>query len=170
MKYEMIILRILHILVGMFWAGSAFFIVSFLLPAIRKGTPTGRAIARQLVEGGFIRAIPAVALVTVLAGIRLYWLVSSNFDPKYTQSATGICFGAGGLFGLAALIHGATMVGPRAKRLGAVAAAESATPGGQSPWDAPEGKRAIADFVSAVQWTVRIVGAAALLMAIGRYV
>ena len=41
------ILRILHIVTGVFWAGTVFFIVSFLLPAMGKIGPAAGPLGAE---------------------------------------------------------------------------------------------------------------------------
>jgi hypothetical protein len=160
---EIVILRLLHVVLGIFWGGSVFFIVSFLVPAIRKRTPEGLAMLRHIARGPFPRMIAIVGIVTVLAGVRLYWIDASLYGRTWMRSPVGFSFGLGGLMALIAVVHGAIVLGPSAIALGKMSA--------QDPdFESPEARGAMTKWAGGMAWGGRLLGLAVLLMAIARYV
>ena len=109
----LIALRIVHIFAGVFWAGTVFFLIRFLMPAIEGGGPAGAEILRLL----FLRykigiMIPVAAMVTVLAGIWLYVRNVIGSNGAWARSSQGTVYGIGGAAAIVALIAGASMIGP----------------------------------------------------------
>jgi len=48
MDISMLILRVIHILLGIFWVGTALFFVLFFEPTIRAAGPAGGAVMGRL--------------------------------------------------------------------------------------------------------------------------
>ena len=59
---------------------------------------------------GITVAIPASAIITILAGIYLFYRVSAGFDDVYMSSGPGITYSIGGTTAIIALIIGGTIV------------------------------------------------------------
>jgi uncharacterized membrane protein YhiD involved in acid resistance len=60
-------------------------------------------------------------VVTIAAGIWLYWRDTSGFDPDLVTSGIGLGFLVGGIAAILAFIIGVAVVRPMAKRLGPLA-------------------------------------------------
>jgi hypothetical protein len=117
--------RLLHIGLGVFWAGSLIFNAVFLLPAIRDAGPEGVKVAAGLMRRRFLDVLPVAAGLTVLSGLWLYWRISGGFAPAYLHSAAGLTYGIGGIAALIALGLGLGIIRPgmlRAAALSQVAA------------------------------------------------
>ncbi len=162
--------RALHVVLGVFWAGTLIFNAAFLGPAIRDAGPEGASVAAGLMRRRFLDIMPAVAIVTVLTGIYLYWRVSSGFSMAYLRSANGITFGLGAIAALIALGIGLGVMRPSMLR----AAALSRSAANASP---DERERALgtaqalrARAARAGRSVAWLLGAATLTMAVGRYV
>ena len=71
MNYEMVALRIVHILAGVFWAGSAIFLALILQPRLRTLGPEiqGKVMAALIPVMG--PALISSAVITIAAGITL---------------------------------------------------------------------------------------------------
>jgi uncharacterized membrane protein len=110
MDIALIVARVLHIGAGVFWAGTLFFLGRFLLPALGDSGPAGGQVMAALAKRGFTTAIPVAAILTVLAGIFLFYRVSAGFDNVYMGSGPGITYSIGGTSAIIALIIGATIV------------------------------------------------------------
>jgi uncharacterized membrane protein len=65
-------LRIVHIITGVFWAGSVFFLISFLQPALRDVGPDGAKVFGALRARRMFTWTPVMALFTILSGFWLY--------------------------------------------------------------------------------------------------
>ena len=107
MDYYVIVLRIIHILGGVFWAGASFALVGFVSPAAAQAGPAGGQFMQRLVLGTRWRfVISAAAGLAVLTGLLLYWRASGGLRPEWLSTGTGIAFTIGGLAGVTAMVFG----------------------------------------------------------------
>src|SRR5437763_1698563 len=114
----MIVLRLIHIGNGVFWAGGVFITAMFLIPGVRDTGPAGGAFMRHLLMvQKFPMRITSAAILTILSGIALYWIDTSSSSGAFTRTAMGIWFGIGGGAGLLALVPGIGILAPTSKRL-----------------------------------------------------
>src|SRR2546426_11384094 len=69
----MILLRVIHILSGVFWAGATFFLVGFLQPVVAASGPEGGRLMQRLTsQKRFQMAMPVAAGVTILSSLAPY--------------------------------------------------------------------------------------------------
>ena len=121
MTYFIWLLRIVHILGGVFWVGGALFIAFFLGPTIGATADAGQKVMGHLVGKLKISSrISAVAGSTVLAGAILYWIDSDGLRSAWMKSGAGTGFTIGALFGLVGFVLG-IMVGRVVKDMGQLA-------------------------------------------------
>jgi uncharacterized membrane protein len=150
MDAYMVVLRIVHILAGAFWVGSALLIFFFLQPAAREVGPAAGPLMTHLAQK---RRLPDVTLgaagLTILAGLLMYWRDSDGFDPDWIASAFGVAITIGSLCAIAAVVLGASVVRPSMMKAGAIAQAAAAA-GGPRPEQAAE--------IQALQERVRATG------------
>lgn len=92
MNYFMLVLRLIHILAGVFWVGATLAITYYLKQS------ADLAVRRRLAT-----AMTAAGMLNVLAGYAMYWLDSDGFSSAWTHSGPGIGFAIGGAFGLLGL-------------------------------------------------------------------
>jgi uncharacterized membrane protein len=109
-----IVLRILHIGLGILWAGSGLFLAWFLGPAVKAAGPDGGKVMGKLARSRWPMVISSASGLTVLSGIALYGL---KWGGAASKTGPGIGFAIGGLFGLAAVIVGGAMVGRASSRM-----------------------------------------------------
>jgi len=130
----MIALRFIHIVAGVFWAGSVFYTAVFLLPSVLAAGPAGGAVMQQIVG---VRKFPTYAMVaailTVLAGLGMYGLNAKMSHGSWPRSTPGIVYGIGGLFAIVTVVAGATFIAPTAEKLGKLGAAIGASGGPPTP-------------------------------------
>ena len=101
MEYLKIVLRLIHILSGVFWVGGAFFLGFFVNPSIQATAESGQKfMAHLMTKSGLTFRITIAAFLTVLAGGWLYWIDSGGLTSVWIHSATGWGFGIGGIFGI----------------------------------------------------------------------
>lgn len=98
-------LRVLHIITGVFWAGSIFFIVSFLMPAFRDVGPDGAKVFAALRARRMFVWTPALALITVVAGLWLYML-RMGMGEGWARTREAMTLGTGALVSILALLLG----------------------------------------------------------------
>ena len=101
------ILRFLHIIAGITWAGSALLMNLIIGPAIGATGDAGRQFAGHLATKTFFPKFMMIsAFTTVLAGSALYGINSSWFSSGWMMTGPGIGFGIGAIAGIGALIFG----------------------------------------------------------------
>ena len=107
MDYLKEFLRLVHIVGGAFWYGSAILMGFFISPTVSATGEAGQKFIGYLVKNkGITKVIATAAGLTVLAGGILYWIDSDGFRSAWTLSGTGLVFGIGGVFGLIGFIYG----------------------------------------------------------------
>ncbi len=106
MDTPLVILRVIHILAGVYWAGAVFLTVTFLMKAMADAGPAGGQVMGALIKRRFFDTLPAVALVTVLSGIELFRKASSGFSAAWLGSPTGVGLSIGAVAGILALAMG----------------------------------------------------------------
>jgi uncharacterized membrane protein len=128
----LITLRFIHVLFGVFWAGTAMFTAIFLIPSIRALGPAGGPVMQQIAQ---VRKLPVyfmgAGFLTVLSGLGLYWHDSAGFTNGFMRSGGGMTFGIGAALAILAMAVGLAVASPAAKRAGALGAAIAA--GGKPP-------------------------------------
>lgn len=163
-------LRVVHVVFGVFWAGTLIFFATFLLPAIRETGPDGGKVMAALQRRGVMNVIPVAAIVTVLSGIWLYWRLSDGFSSAWMISPYGEAMGGGGVLAIIALAIGLGVMRPAALRVNALAGVMAANP--DDPANAARGAEAqmLRRRVAAAGKIVAILLAlATVAMAVGRY-
>jgi len=126
-----LLLRLIHILAGVFWAGSAFFLAGFLIPAVRETGPEGGRVMGYLVVRRRLPVFVGIAmLLTVLSGLIMYGRTAAATHGTWTGTAPGIAYGVGGLAAILGAIVGMGVSGAAARRMAAIGqrAAEAGRP------------------------------------------
>ena len=107
MDFYVLTLRIIHILAGAYWAGSAFLLASFIGPTVSQMRPEGPKFMQRLILGTrYTTAIGAAAGLAVLSGLLLYWRASGGLQTDWMSTGTGVMFTLGGLAAIGALVLG----------------------------------------------------------------
>jgi uncharacterized membrane protein len=122
MIYLIWLLRILHIVSGVFWVGGALAMNVFVGPSLGATGQAGKQFAGYLVgKTRFTTVMTGAAMTAVTAGLILYIIDSAWFTSAWERSGPGIGFGIGALFGLIGLVTG-VMNGNNIKAMGALGA------------------------------------------------
>src|SRR6185436_14647067 len=164
-----IVLRLLHILLGIFWVGGVLFVAVFLGPAVRDAGPEGGKVMAALGKRGVPKIMPIVGLVTILSGLWLYSRDSVGFNSGYIKSPTGMTFGIGGLLAILGLAFGAVVLAPTFKRISDMAQSPPADPAARDAHTA-ELQKLRAKFAKGSNLVAVTLALAAACMAIARYV
>jgi uncharacterized membrane protein len=167
----LILLRLVHVVFGVFWAGTAIFNAVFLVPTVRALGPAGGAVMQEIAGK---RKLPIYFFVsgvlTVLSGFGLYWYDSAGFSNEFMRSPGGMTFGAGGALALIALLLGIFVITPaaiRASKLGAAIAAGKKPP---TPEQAAEMQRLQATLGTMALLAAGLLTLTTIAMAVARYV
>jgi hypothetical protein len=113
---EIVVLRLVHVLGGIFWVGSVLFNSFFLFPALAQAGPAAGAVMGGLRQRGFLLALPVSALLTILSGARLMWIASAGFAPGYFGSPVGRVYLWSGIAAILAFLIGLFISRPAAAR------------------------------------------------------
>jgi hypothetical protein len=125
-----ILLRFLHVVLGVFWAGTIFFFAVFMFPALNDMGPDAGKVMGALQKRRYANIMPIIAGITILSGLLLYYKVSNGFDPAYMGSSHGIGYGTGGTAAILAMVIGMIMIRPAANRMGEIMQKMPAMPAG----------------------------------------
>ncbi|MBN1453095.1 MAG: hypothetical protein JW963_18920 [Anaerolineales bacterium] len=107
MNYLMIVLRLLHIISGVFWVGAALMLTFFISPTVGATKEAGQGFMRHFMrQTKFNLVMWTAALTTVIAGQILYWIDSDGFTSAWMHSGPGIGFGVAAGFAFLGLIAG----------------------------------------------------------------
>jgi hypothetical protein len=150
-----LIIRTIHILAGVVWAGFGIVVAGFLLPSL---APEGRRAVGQWMATRGQALVGSSALLTIFSG--LYLIITLH---KGDTSAMGMTLGIGGALAILAFIIGITVIGPATRRLGAM----QQTPGALTPDQAAALQRRA---VFGARLAASLIFLSVLAMASARYV
>lgn len=169
MHGELLALRVIHVLGGTFWAGALLFMSFFLLPALGEAGPAAGAVTAGLEKRNIFTWLPAVAILTILSGLRLLMLASGGIGSDFFTRTQGQAYLVAAAASIVALVIGLTVSRPSALAAGRIVA--------QLPTAAPEARAGLAEQAAALRLrsakAVRVIAClvllAALLMSVIRY-
>jgi uncharacterized membrane protein len=164
-----LLLRVTHVITGMFWVGASLFLTFFLYPSVRDAGPAAGLVMRGIIG----RKYPAVAfgmgLLTLISGFSMYYLAGRGSGGSWFSSRPAMAFGAGGVLAVIAMIYALVAVKPNADAMGKVQATIAARGGPPTP---DEGQ-AIATYqgriVGRTKMITILVSTTALPMSVARY-
>ncbi|MDH5196799.1 MAG: DUF1772 domain-containing protein [Gemmatimonadota bacterium] len=120
MSIEIVIARLLHVVLGVFWAGTMIFTALFLVPAMAEAGPDAAKVMAGIQRRRFMDVMPVVALVTIVSGLWLFWRISGGFDPAWSRSRMGMAYGIGAVLALVAFGIGVGIMRPTMMRIGSI--------------------------------------------------
>jgi uncharacterized membrane protein len=167
---ELLVLRLVHVLGGIFWVGSAMFMTVFLLPAIAKAGPSAGSVLGALRARGLLGVLPVVALLTMASGVRLLWIISGGFAAGYFQSATGRTYAGAGIAAIVSFLISLLVARPAAIRTGQLGATLGSATADQRAAVMLEMERLRQRAAVANGIVLALLVLAAAGMALGRYV
>jgi uncharacterized membrane protein len=166
-----VLLRLIHILSGVFWVGGILVFARFIFPAARALGPAAGPVMDQLVRVRKLpRALILAGVFSVLSGIGLYWRDSMGFRSEWMGTPTAMVFGVGGLLAITALVIGVTVNAPTAQRLAALAGTIQAQGGAPTPEQEAEVTRLQKRLGVVLPLVTALVVLATVAMALARYV
>ena len=111
------LLRVIHILGAIIWAGWSFSFFWFMQPAINEAGQAGGAVMARCSKGPLLTAMIVAPVLAVLAGLIMYfWFFGASLG-SYVLSFRGALLTIGAIAGLAAFGEGAAVVGPTTRKL-----------------------------------------------------
>jgi uncharacterized membrane protein len=166
----LILLRIVHVVASVCWAGGAFIFFLFVEPTAKALAPTGMQFVQYMVtKRRFSIFMVISSTLTVLSGALLLWQFAHGNALAYVKSGPGLGFVLGSMAGVAVYLIGMFGVNPRAIKLSKIGQEIQAAGGPPTPEQSTEMQTldremttlSLADFV--------LVAASLALMATARY-
>ena len=116
MIYLIWLLRIIHIVAGVFWVGGTLFMTFFVIPAMGATGEAGQKFVGHLMNNLKLNnRLSAAAGLTVLAGFILYGL-DARAGATWLRSSFAIGLGIGAAFAIIGMIFG-VMIGRTTKAM-----------------------------------------------------
>jgi hypothetical protein len=132
--YLLNVLRLVHVVAGILWAGAAISYLFFVKPSVQSIGAAGPQFMQSLMER---RRYPifmmVTSLLTVLAGGALYWVFSDNLSLAWITTGKGLGFTIGSLAALIAFLLGTFGIGPTAGQIAALGKQIAASGKGPTP-------------------------------------
>lgn len=126
MPAEFLVLRLIHILGGIFWIGSGVFTFFFLGPALAS-TPAAMGQVMAGLQRRRVFTVQQIAAgLVILSGLRLLMIDSARFPGSYFATGPGRTFAIAGVFAILAAIFNFGVARPTMERAVAVAASLAA--------------------------------------------
>lgn len=168
---DLLLLRLLHIVPGVLWAGWAFALPLFIEPATRAAGPAGGAFMQALTgKTPLVKFLTWAPILVIVSGVWLLWIVSGGLDPIWLGSLHGATLATGSLIGIVAFVYGMLFVRPLAARMGQIGGAIAAS--GMPP--TPEQLAELGNIRDTMRRNARVIGSllamCVALMAVSRYV
>lgn len=135
----LLVLRVIHVVGGVFWAGSSFLMAGFIEPAVRSAGDDGRRFMQSFnTHSRFSTVIAATAGATVLAGLWLMWIISAGLSEGFFETGRGLGLGIGMWAAILAFILGFVMQNRPLRWMAAIGSTVAASGGPPSPAQAAE--------------------------------
>ena len=113
MDTYMVVLRVVHILAGVFWVGAALTVILFIQPtASEVGAAAGPFMSHLAGNKRLVDFVLGAAGLTILAGLLMYWRVSGGLNPDWIGSTYGLTITVGALCGIGAVAIAGSVVRP----------------------------------------------------------
>ena len=166
----MIVLRVVHIICGVFWAGAVMIMAWFVLPTAQALGPAGGAFMQRLMFGQRLRVFVGAAMgLTILSGLTMYTWVAMETDGAWARSRMGVALGVGAVAAIIAGGIGGAVIGRVGEKMAGLSAKIQAS--GNPPTDAE--KAELASYQRRMRSAFRIIAVllviAIITMAGARY-
>ncbi len=123
-----LLLHVLHITCGVFWAGATLLMHFFFIPAVKKSGPEGGKMMQALLSTRqFPLVLTFMGLLTVIMGVLLVHSLSNGFEGWWFGSKMGIVLSTGGTCGIIALCIGIFINRPAAEKIAKISASVAAS-------------------------------------------
>jgi len=163
-----IVLRLIHILGGVFWVGAMILLAGFLLPTVRAtGREGGRFMQILMQQQRLQLYLGLAAALTVLSGITLYARMASATHGAWAGSRPGIAYGVGAVAAILAAAFGGGISGSAGRKMLALGQAIGSAP--PSVEEQAELSRLQSRMALGARVAASFLVIAASAMAVGRY-
>ena len=170
MRWDIVILRLIHIISGVLWAGASFSFAGFIEPAARHAGPEGGRFMQSLAtRTRYSIAMGIAALLATLAGLWLFWIDSGRLNPAWLGTGTGLALTTGGAAGILAAIIGFTFQFSSTRRLEKLGQEIGRSGGAPSPAQAQELQQLQGKLRMGGRWIAGLLAIVVVTMATARY-
>jgi hypothetical protein len=164
----MLLLRLVHILAGIFWVGTMFLVAGFLVPTVRETGREGGRFMQHLMQRRRLQVFLGLAmLLTILSGVIMYARFAAATHGAWAATRPGIGYGVGALSAVLAAAIGGAIGSSAGRRMLAVGQAVGAS--GPTPEQQAEMARLQARMSLGARLAAGLLVVAAGAMAIARY-
>jgi uncharacterized membrane protein len=130
----LLILRFIHIVASVCWAGGGFIFFLFVEPTAKSLAPTGMQFVQYMVtKRRFSIFMVISSTLTVLSGALLIWQLTGGQLLSYMKTGPGLGFTLGSIAGIVVYFVGMFGVNPRAVKLAKIGEAIKAAGGPPTP-------------------------------------
>ncbi len=165
----MIVLRLIHILGGIFWVGTMILLAGFLIPTVRAtGREGGRFMQMLMQQRRLQLYLGVTAALTVLSGITMYGRMAASTHGAWAGSGPGIAYGVGAVAAILAGVLGGLVSGSAGRKM--LALGQTVGSGPPSPEQQAELTRLQGRMALGSRLAAGLLVIAAAAMAVGRYV
>jgi hypothetical protein len=164
-----IILRLIHILGGIFWVGAMIMLAGFLIPTVRATGREGGRFMQSLMQQQRLQFYLGLAAgLTVLSGITMYVRMTTATHGAWAGSGPGIAYGVGAAAAILGAAIGGGLSGSAGRKM--VALGQAVGSGPPSTEQQAELARLQRRMGLGARLAASLLAIAAGAMAVGRYV
>jgi uncharacterized membrane protein len=117
-NWYLIILRLLHIGSGVFWAGAVIYLAAFISPAVKALGPDGGKFMQQLARTNRLPLVMTlIPIINVVSGVLLLWKLSDGFQNGLMATEHGMILSMGGGLAIIAFFIGLFVNRPTVVRI-----------------------------------------------------
>lgn len=166
----LLLLRLLHIVLGMFWAGTVIFIALYLIPSVRDAGPDGAKVMQALQRRHVLEIVPTAAVLTILSGLWLFWHDTAG-HAGWARTPMGTSLSLGALSAIVGFLVGMFVMRAATIQAGRLAASLEGLPAGpEKDARAARVQRLRLRAAVSARWVAGLLVLAAAFMAVARYV
>lgn len=134
LMFYLIVLRFIHVVASVCWAGGAFIFFLFVEPTAKAMAPTGMQFVQYMVNKRRYSVFMGISSsLTVLSGALLLWQTGGKNILGYVNTGPGLGFTLGAIVGTLVYFIGMFGVKPRAEKMARLGAEIQAAGGPPTP-------------------------------------
>jgi uncharacterized membrane protein len=117
-----IVLRLVHVALGVFWAGGVMFMNFIVGPALAASGPEGMKVMGELNRRRYFDIMIVAGTLTILSGLDMMRRDSAGFSPGWFRTPAGMGYSTGMAAAVIAYVVALVAIRPTLKRMGAIGA------------------------------------------------
>lgn len=170
LTYYLLVLRFVHIVASVCWAGGALIFFFFVEPTAKALAPMGSQFVQHMVTKRRYSIFMAMAsTLTVLSGALLIWQIAGGRWLDYMSTGPGLGFVLGSVVGALVYLVGMFGVKPRADRMAKIGQEIQAAGGPPTPQQGAELHKLDKEMSTLGLIDIVLVAVSLTLMATARY-